>query len=176
MQWGEKWPVPMNLPFFVVKAYVPGGGFQNPVPVQKNPRVRKFFVRNSGKCALSAGKTHVHKIRRFRGGGILGLGECRFYFYGRADFSDRYQNLFFLELDITGLCAECVYLKSQICSSGKGPPMAKHQPEREHMREGEPFFLGPGKAISVLSGANATPLVSRYTLDSGTPLTAVIVH
>ena len=36
-------------------------------------------------------KTHVHKIPRFRGGGILGLGgggECRFYFYGRADFSD----------------------------------------------------------------------------------------
>ena len=27
-----------------------------------------------GKCALSAGKTHVHKIPRFRGGGILGLG------------------------------------------------------------------------------------------------------
>ena len=36
-------------------------------------------------------KNPVHKIPRFRGGGILGLGgggECRFYFYGRADFSD----------------------------------------------------------------------------------------
>ena len=37
-------------------------------------------------------KTCVHKIPRFGGGGgILGLGgggECRFYFYGRADFSD----------------------------------------------------------------------------------------
>ena len=73
---------------------------------QKNPRVRKIFVRNSGagsgcvnfmdalkKCALSAGKTHVHKIPRFRGGGggiwgFGGGGECRFYFYGRADFSD----------------------------------------------------------------------------------------
>ena len=38
-------------------------------------------------------KTCVHKIPRFRGGGgILGLGggvgECRFYFYGRADFSE----------------------------------------------------------------------------------------
>ena len=55
---------------------------------QKNPRVHKMFVRNSGagngwrqfsghleRCALSAGKTHVHKIPRFRGGGgILGLG------------------------------------------------------------------------------------------------------
>ena len=24
----------------------------------------------------------------FFGGGVLGGGECRFYFYGRADFSD----------------------------------------------------------------------------------------
>ena len=44
-----------------------------------------------GKCVLSAGKSHVHKIPRFGGGGILGLGgggKCRFYFYGRRDFSD----------------------------------------------------------------------------------------
>ena len=46
MQWGKKWPVQMNLPFFAVEAYVPGG-VQNqaekkirknafwPVPVQK---------------------------------------------------------------------------------------------------------------------------------------------
>ena len=26
---GEKWPVPMNLPFFAAEAYVPGGGVQN---------------------------------------------------------------------------------------------------------------------------------------------------
>ena len=25
MQWGKKWPVQMNLPFFAVEAYVPGG-------------------------------------------------------------------------------------------------------------------------------------------------------
>ena len=72
---------------------------------QKNPRVRKIRVRNSGagkgcanfmdarkKCVLSAGKTHVHKIPRFRGGVFWvlgGGGECRFYFYGRADFSDK---------------------------------------------------------------------------------------
>ena len=45
MPWGKKWPVQMNLPFFAVKPYVPGG-VQNqaeknsknafrPVPVQK---------------------------------------------------------------------------------------------------------------------------------------------
>ena len=64
----------------------------------------KLFARNSGagngcanfmdawkKCGLSAGKTHVHNIPRFRGGGYFGFGggggKCRFYFYGRADFS-----------------------------------------------------------------------------------------
>ena len=26
MQWGKEWPVQMNLPFFAVEAYVPGGG------------------------------------------------------------------------------------------------------------------------------------------------------
>ena len=73
---------------------------------------RKIRVRNSGggngcanfmdarkKCVLSAGTTHVHKIPRFRGGGILGLGggggECRFYFYGRADFSEKNSFKFF---------------------------------------------------------------------------------
>ena len=43
------------------------------------------------KCVLSAGKNHVRKIPLiwvffFLGGG----GKCRFYFYGRADFSERY--------------------------------------------------------------------------------------
>ena len=50
--------------------------------LEKNPRVRKIRVRDSGagngranfmdarkKCFRSAGKSHVHKIPRFRGGG-----------------------------------------------------------------------------------------------------------
>ena len=62
---------------------------------QKNPRVRKIRVRNSGtgngcanfmdtskKSILSAGKTMSVKFL-FSGG-----GECRFYVYGRADFSE----------------------------------------------------------------------------------------
>ena len=32
-------------------------------------------------------KNPVHKIPRFRGG-FFGGGECRFYFYGREDFSE----------------------------------------------------------------------------------------
>ena len=52
--------------------------------------VRQLYGRLE-KSVLSAGKTHVHKIPRFRGGGgILGWGgggECRFYFYGRAAFA-----------------------------------------------------------------------------------------
>ena len=63
---------------------------------QKNPRVRKIFVRNSGagngcvnfmdawkQCVLSAGKPMSIKFL------VWGVGgKCRFYFYGRADFSD----------------------------------------------------------------------------------------
>ena len=71
---------------------------------QKNPRARKIRVRNSGagigcanfmdtwkKCVLSAGKPMSVKFPFFFGGGGFlggGGGECRFYFYGRADFSD----------------------------------------------------------------------------------------
>ena len=75
-----------------------------PNTYQKNPRVRKIRVRNSGagngcpnfmdtwkKCVLSAGKPMSIKFLVLGGGGILGFwggGECRFYFYGREDFSE----------------------------------------------------------------------------------------
>ena len=52
--------------------------------------MRQFYGRLE-ECVLSAGKTHVHKIPRFGGGGYFWVflgGECRFYFYGRADFSE----------------------------------------------------------------------------------------
>ena len=69
---------------------------------QKNPRVHKIRVRNSGagngcanfmdtwkKCVLSAGKTVSVKFLLFWGGVLGGGGgKCRFYFYGRADFSE----------------------------------------------------------------------------------------
>ena len=72
--------------------------------IQKNPRVRKIFVRNSGAgngCVnfMDAWKNALFlqekpmsiKFLVLGGGGILGFGgggECRFYFYGRADFSE----------------------------------------------------------------------------------------
>ena len=66
----------------------------------------KFIVRNSGagdgcpnfmdtwkNAIFLQEKTHVHKSPPFRGGVFwvffLG-GECRFYFYGREDFSERF--------------------------------------------------------------------------------------
>ena len=65
--------------------------------IRKSVMSIKLFARNSGarngcanfmgawkRCVLSARKTHVHKIPPFRGG-----GECRFYFYGREDFSEQ---------------------------------------------------------------------------------------
>ena len=51
-------------------------------------------------CALSAGKNHVHKIPRVGGGVILGFGgggKCRFYLYGREDFSDRSSPVNFID-------------------------------------------------------------------------------
>ena len=69
---------------------------------QKNPRVRKIFCPQfwgrkllrqfygrQKKCALSAGKTMSIQFRVLGEGGefgVLGWGECRFYFNGREDF------------------------------------------------------------------------------------------
>ena len=77
-----------------------------PEKIQKNPRVRKIFVRNSGAgngCVnfMDAWKNSffsaVKKLMSIKflvlGGGYLeflgGGGECRFYAYGRADFSEK---------------------------------------------------------------------------------------
>ena len=55
--------------------------------------VRQFYGRLE-KCVLSAGKPMSIKFLVLGGGGIFGVffwgggGECRFYFYGRADFSE----------------------------------------------------------------------------------------
>ena len=41
MPWGKKWPVQMSLPFFAVKAYVPGGGSRiRPKKIRKMPSGR----------------------------------------------------------------------------------------------------------------------------------------
>ena len=74
-----------------------GNCWSNSVLSEKNPRVRKIFVRNSGagngcanfmdawkKCGLSAGKTHVHKIPPLRGGvyfGFWGGGEVPIFIF-----------------------------------------------------------------------------------------------
>ena len=84
-------------------ATVKNGPFKRAIN-QKNPRVRKIFVRNSGAgngCAnfMDAWKKSVRSARKamsikflvLGGGGVfwvLGGGECRFYFYGREDFSE----------------------------------------------------------------------------------------
>ena len=56
------------------------------------PEMGASILWTPGKIAFFLQENHVHKIPPFRGGGILGFGggggECRFYFYGRADFSD----------------------------------------------------------------------------------------
>ena len=86
--------------------------------IQKNPRVRKIFVRNSGAgngCAnfMDAWKNASvlqEKAMSIKflvlGGGILGFwggGKCRFYFYGRGGFSDTGEFAGDLFMDFGGL-------------------------------------------------------------------------
>ena len=47
MPWGKKWPVQMNLPFFVVITYVPGG-------------VQNQAEKNSKKCLLAGTGTKIY--------------------------------------------------------------------------------------------------------------------
>ena len=57
MQWGKKWPVQMNLPFFAVEAYVPGG-----VQNQAEKNVKKCLPAGTGtKIYFSS---HTLRIRR----------------------------------------------------------------------------------------------------------------
>ena len=78
------------------------GGQKFASEFQKNPRVRKIRVRNSGAgngCAnfmdtwknafFLQAKTMSVKFPFF-GGGFCGGGECRFYFYGRVDFASEF--------------------------------------------------------------------------------------
>ena len=90
----------VEIPFFFFLADYPLA--RNQYINQKNPRVRKIRVRNSGagngcanfmdtwkKSVLSAGKPVSVKFLLFRGGFLGGGGgSADFNFYGRADFSD----------------------------------------------------------------------------------------
>ena len=69
MQWGKKWPVPMNLPFFAVEAYVPEGGGVGPESGKKKTKkclpagtgTKIYFSRVKGVTGRDA---IVHKRRR----------------------------------------------------------------------------------------------------------------
>ena len=66
------------------------------LPAILGPEIAAPILWASGKIAFFLhGNPHAHKIPRFRGGGGIGIffggggGKCRFYFYGREDFSER---------------------------------------------------------------------------------------
>ena len=74
-----------------------------------------------GKMPSFCRKNHVRKIPLFGGGGVWGGGggECRFYFYGRADFSELCSNSETLRTGRSrgGLCANCVPNRRKNCVS-----------------------------------------------------------
>ena len=88
--------------------HMPCYGVALVLKVARQPLFRKIFVsvkfsarysRAGNGCTNLKGawnfcrKNHARKIPRFRGGGVFwvlggGGGKCRFYFYGREDFSE----------------------------------------------------------------------------------------
>ena len=103
---GSKQPLRHNKKSVKFPKLIPENIFPDPLLlIQKNPRVRKIVVRNSGAgngCAnfMGAWKNAFFlqeepmsiKFLLLGGGGVFwvlgGGGECRFYFYGRTDFSE----------------------------------------------------------------------------------------
>ena len=69
MPWGKKWPVQMNLPFFAVKAFVPGGGggcpesgrkkFEKCLPAGTGTKI--YF--SSRSWILTSGFSHSDTVR-----------------------------------------------------------------------------------------------------------------
>ena len=74
--------------------------------------LRQFYGRLENMRSFCR-KTYVHKIPRFRGGYFgLGGGECRFYFYGRGDFSQfEHRSTLF-----SGVCVCVCRTVSEYCS------------------------------------------------------------
>ena len=73
-------------------------GPETAAPILWAPRISAFFLQEN---------LHVHKIPRFLGGGVFGFGgggKCRFYFYGRGDFSE----FSFLACFLVRFCLGCL--------------------------------------------------------------------
>ena len=64
----------------------------NFLPAILGPEMAAPILWAPGKMRSFCRKSHVHKIPRFRGGGVFGFffggGSAGFYFYGRGDFSE----------------------------------------------------------------------------------------
>ena len=126
---------PLNSQF-AFTVYVPSSKFQGNFRKRLDRKILvsiKCFVRNSGAgngCTNFMGawknafflqkKTHAHQIPRFFGGVFWALagGECRFYFYGREDFSDldklRFKFAPFLEASLSRRAMVTLYAFASI--------------------------------------------------------------
>ena len=104
------------------------------------PEMGASILWTPGKMRPFCRKSHVHKIPRFRGGGGIsgfargGGGECRFYFYGREDFSEK--NLGHSEQKINKLFQGAnSELNSLYILQGKHPEFRRKWPnlEKNHL-------------------------------------------
>ena len=137
---------------------------------QKNPRVHKIFVRNAGAGNGRANFVGASKNAFFlqekqmsikflllEGKGILGFGggECRFYFYGREDFSELIQKQkrcvqVFLLQGYTEIKETwtCLMRRKQLALQSPRPPTevpnARHWKQPKNSRQG--CRVGHGKA------------------------------
>ena len=68
------------------------------------PEMGASILWTPGRCVLSAGKTHVHKIPRFRGGGLGFLGGG-----GSADFIFMGARIFLIHDPSQPSCKRCCF-------------------------------------------------------------------
>ena len=87
MQWGKKWPVPMNLSFFAVEAYVPGG-VQNQAEKNSKDAFRLVPVPKSTFSVLLLWQKHdsTSAILRMWEAGVYRLGGRGVAFHGFGGF------------------------------------------------------------------------------------------
>ena len=137
MQWGKKWPVQMNLPFFAVEAYVPGG-------------VQNQAEKNSKKCLLACTGTKVYfSSERVRGTNFAVRMLCAFP--TRCTIHNKKKQILYEdELLGASLLAFAPHLsggKSKISSPSDPNKCPKHSLNTRHVFRGHSETMQPNRCV-----------------------------